>query len=157
MVLDANGNPINGTPRQPNSGWSGPPGAVDLNLNKSGPTTATAGTQIQYTLAFSNTGNQKRNGRCPNRHPPTGLTYISNNSGLPFSQPTLGTLVWQIGTVPTATTQSFQLTAAIGSGVIGPIINQATISTPLTETNQANNSDQQMTNVNPSGHNPRSH
>ncbi len=149
--LDANGNPINGTPRQPNSGWSGPPGAVDLSLNKNGPTTATAGTQIQYTLAFSNTGSEIATAVVLTDTLPNGLTYISDNSGLPLSQPTLGTLVWQVGTVPTATTQAFQLTVAIGSGVIGQVINQATISTPLTETNQANNSDQHTTNVNPGG------
>ena len=149
--LDAAGNPINGTPRQPNSGWSGTAAVVDLVLHKSGPAQAAAGSNIQYTLSFSNTGNLTAAAVVLTDTLPAGLSYVSNNSGLPLNQPTPGTLVWQVGAVPTGTVESFQLTAAIGNNVTGPVTNQAVISTPLTETNILNNTAQATTNVSGSG------
>ncbi|MFZ0545416.1 MAG: lamin tail domain-containing protein [Candidatus Promineifilaceae bacterium] len=149
--LDADGSPINGTPRQPNSGWNGPAPTIDLVLHKTGPAQATAGSNIQYTLTFTNTGSQTATGVVLTDTLPSSLTYITDNSGFPFNQPTPGTLVWQVGSVPTATLQSFQLTAVIGSSVIGLVTNQATISTPLTETNTLNNTAQATTNVTGSG------
>lgn len=149
--LDADGNPINGTPRQPNSGWNGTAVVVDLVLHKSGPAQAMAGSNIQYTLAFSNTGTQAATGVTLTDTLPAGLTYVTDNSGLPLNQPVPGTLVWQIGTVTTGTVQTFQLTAAVGNNVSGFVTNQAHISTPLTETNTVNNSAQVMTNIIGSG------
>jgi uncharacterized repeat protein (TIGR01451 family) len=129
--LDAAGNPINGTPRQPNSGWGGMGQLPDLALQKTGPAQATAGTNIQYTLSFSNTGDAGATAVILTDTLPSGLSYVGDNSGLPFNQPVPGTLVWQVGSVPAGTVQSFQLTAAIGNNVSGQVTNQAVISTPL--------------------------
>ncbi|MCI0393958.1 MAG: lamin tail domain-containing protein [Chloroflexi bacterium] len=129
----------------------GPGPVPDLVLHKDGPTTAVAGSHIAYTLSLANLGNLTATGVLLTDTLPAGLGYIGDDSGFPVSQPTPGTLVWQISPLLAGGSTSFNLTATIASNVSGPVTNQAVASTSLTETNTANNSAQVTTVVAGSG------
>ena len=143
--IDVNGGPINGTPGQPNSRWSVIPDDVDLSLAKTGPNIAPAGSQIRYTLAFRNDGPNMATGVIVSDTLPNGLEYHSDDSQFPLSQPSSGTLNWQVGTVPGGTQMSFHVTATIGQQLAGIITNLASIDGNETDTDPINNDSQAET------------
>lgn len=112
---------------------------ADLVLHKSGPDTAVAGQTISYLLSFNNSGALTATGVILTDSLPAGLNYQSDSGGYPFQQPAPGTLVWQIGSLPPAASASFYLTAAIAPNLYGAVVNEAWITTEVTETNLANN------------------
>lgn len=118
---------------------STPPGEPDLQLAKAGPATAAAGSNIIYQISLSNAGQHVATDVVLTDTLPTGLAYVSDDSGYPLSQPFPDTLVWTVGAVPTATTHSFYLTATIAETLLGPVTNQISATTRYTESNTANN------------------
>lgn len=149
--LDANGNPLNGTPGRPNATWgeplptptptpTPPPNhtlAADLALTQSGPTQIFEGERITYTLSIRNNGNLTAAGVVLTDSLPAGVVYLTDTSGLPLqnSQP----LVWAVGEVYTSTAITFEVVGQLPAGWLGQLVNQAQISTIVTETNLANN------------------
>ena len=119
----------------------------DLVTGKSGPVTATAGATIQYTIMLSNIGSGSAPEVVLTDTLPAGLSYVTDNSGLPLVQPLPGLLVWQVGLVPTPGSISFELTASIASNVSGTVTNLIEVSTSVTETNTTNNGAQAATTV----------
>lgn len=130
------------------SSGSGSNGQPDLALEKRGPTTAVAGENISYEIRLRNSGTLSATGVILTDTLPAGLTYVNDDSGYPHSQPTPETAVWQIGTVPTDTLITFNLTATIEATTLGAVANQITATTVTTETMTANNSALFTTTVN---------
>jgi uncharacterized repeat protein (TIGR01451 family) len=141
---DTDGMPVNGTPRQPNSSWQ-PAGEPDLAVYKGGPPFAEQGSQFQYDIMLSNTGALTASGVILTDTLPTGLEFVDEDSGYPFSQPLSRTLRWQIDSVAPEGSVVFSLTVAVASDIAGSITNEITASTILSESNLANNSAQAHT------------
>lgn len=114
---------------------------VDLVMEKTGPATVIAGTNLIYTLRVTNNGTGTATSVVLADPTPAGLTFVAAGSpcaaGFPCSLPDLGP------------GQSAQLTAtfAVPPGYAGanPVSNTATVSTAAPEGNPANNSATQTT------------
>ncbi len=119
-----------------------PIGEPDLSVQKSGPATAVASSTITYSLSLNNIGQVTATGVILTDTLPPGLSYLSDNSGLPLNQPDVRTLVWQVGELVTNTAVSFQVTAYISPAIIGPITNYITATTTFSESNSSNNRSQ---------------
>ncbi|MFP4344741.1 MAG: lamin tail domain-containing protein [Anaerolineales bacterium] len=129
---DADGNPINGTPKAPNSAYQ-----PDLVVAKSGPLTAEVGSLITYHLLVTNTG--------PLTATDTHLTDTLPVDFVPVatSHPTLTqqgpTLVWAIGELGNGAGREITLTVQLPQ-VAGDYVNAITASTTVTESWLDNNS-----------------
>lgn len=147
--LDASGNPLNATPTQPNSAWdiAPPEDEPDLVVGKTGPAQADAGTSITYQLTLQNNGFIPAVGVLLTDTLPIGLSYLSDNSGLPHTQPNSQTIVWTVGTVLTSTILDFDLTVAIAPNLNQSVTNQLVASTTTPETNTSNNTASATTQV----------
>lgn len=144
--LDCNGAPINGTPKAPNSAW-GSPGA-DLKIDKRGPATVLPGERITYTLALSNAGDLPAETVRLTDVLPAQVQFLTHTAPYPFLQPTTGTLVWEMGTVPTTTAGSpvtFTLTGRVEATASGELANVVTATTTTPEGNPADNTDTTVT------------
>ena len=143
---DANNNPLNGTPKARNSATPIP--AADLSIRKAGPASVLPGAQITYTIAFSNVGTLDAAGVVITDVLPAAVTYQSDTSGYPVSEPMPGTRVWTVGAVGvTSSTITFQVVGQVSGGATGDLTNAITITTATTETVTANNHDTWVTSV----------
>ena len=113
--------------------------SADIALAKSGPAGASPGDTVTYTLSLSNQGDLPADGIVITDTLPTGLTYISDTSGLPLTMPGPGILVWSVGSLTPAQTVTFDLSISIAVGVSGNVVNQATAATITQESNPNNN------------------
>ena len=145
--LDANGNPLNGTPKQDNALWP-PLDEPDLAVSKAAPALATAGELIPYELHLANLGGISAAGVRLTDTLPAGLVYVSDDSGLPVNQ-NPPYLVWEVGSLGAGAVLDFTLTATIGSGVTGLITNSLSAGTTTPESNLGNNLAQATTQVVP--------
>ncbi len=129
--LDANGDPISGTPRCRNSAASP---AADLVVEKTAPPYATAGERIGYTIRLRNAGNVTATTvRLTDTLPP-GTDFYTHTATYTFTRPANDTLVWEIGTLPVSTAlASFTVLADVAHHVSGPITNVLTATTTITE------------------------
>ena len=136
---DANGDPLNGTPTQPNSLWLGQPGTEDLVLSKDAPPASPAGDFLRYRLSLSNTGSVTATGIVLTDVLPAGLSYVDDDAGPLPAQPVNGTFVWSLDDLPPAAAITFHLTASVGVSVSGPVTNVAWVSAAISETVVENN------------------
>jgi len=86
----------------------------DPGLAVAGPAEATALSEIEYTLTFSNAGQATAQGVVITDRLPAGVSYRTDDSGLPHSEPLPGTIVWQVGRLPPGESRSFTIGAAVG-------------------------------------------
>ncbi len=110
--------------------------SADLAITKTGPTGATPGTNLVYSITVTNNGPSDAANVAVNDPTPVGLTFVSNSGACTTPYPcALGTLV--AGAVRTVTT-----TYAVPSGYSGPnpIQNAATVSSTTPDPNPSNNS-----------------
>lgn len=103
---DANGNPLNGTPGRPNSRYAAP----GLTLAVDGPASATAGSTFTACLLVGNNGGPPAMGVVVTGSLPAGLSFVSQSSPFPFSQPTSQTLRWEVGDLPGGVLQAITFT-----------------------------------------------
>ncbi len=130
---DCSGDPLNGTPRAPNSVWSLP--GADLQADKNGPDTTLPGALITYTIALSNAGNLPAETVYLTDVLPSQVQLLAHSAPYPLHQPLTGTLVWDLGTVPTTTADApitFILTGQVETTAAGVLVNiiSATTTTP---------------------------
>lgn len=116
-----------------------PPALPNLKLEKEGPDAATAGSVIPYQLRLSNAGAVTITGVVLTDVLPPGLTFVGENSVLPFSQPSSGTLRWQVGALAPGVTATWMVTAAADTTVYGVVTNTARVSAPVTESARLDN------------------
>lgn len=112
----------------------------DLTISKTGPATAGANVDIVYTLTAGNVGGVSAQGVVITDTLPSGLTYVNDSSGLPLTQPTPGTLVWQAGALAGGASLNFTLRVHVGPNVSGNVVNTVTIGGDPLEIAIGNNS-----------------
>ncbi|TET52289.1 MAG: DUF11 domain-containing protein [Anaerolineales bacterium] len=120
--LDAEGDPIRGTPGARSSCYA-PPG---LGVKKTGPRVATAGQTLTYHLVVRNTGALTAAGVVVTDAVPAGLTLVDVDSPLPISQPASGTLRAVVGDITPGATLSIALTFRPEGSLTGSVTNVAT-------------------------------
>jgi uncharacterized repeat protein (TIGR01451 family) len=145
--LDANGQPLNGTPKNLNSVV--PPPAPDLAVDKTGPVTTTPGTQITYLLAVSNVGDLTAPDVRITDTLPTGLSFISQSSSYPFAfqQVAPNTLVWTAASMPTGTEALITLHGQVAENAPSGLVNNLAAATTAEEMALENNADAWETRV----------
>ncbi|MGC9399061.1 MAG: lamin tail domain-containing protein [Anaerolineae bacterium] len=122
---DADGNPINGTPKAPNSCYVSSEPAPQLNLVKTGPAAVAPRTLFTYHIAFSNTGTLTATNVVLTDTLPTGLATVAQTS--PYSFTAAGqTLRWDVGELPTATLGQIALVVSQTEALAGHVTNHVT-------------------------------
>jgi uncharacterized repeat protein (TIGR01451 family) len=136
--LDADGDPINGTPKCRNAAASP---AADLAVGFGDvPAQIDAGDRFTYTLRFRNAGNIAAAATWLTHTLPSGLTFFTQTSSCTFSHPSTSTLVWQVGDLPVSTTLSVvAVVVDADSDVSGDLTNVMTATTAVTDTPTGNN------------------
>lgn len=128
--------------------------SADLNISKSGPATAVAGTQITYILTLSNAGPSAANGATFGDPLPASLTGVSATcvnatggvSGCTASVSS-NNVTGTVGTFPSGGSVQIQITGTISPGTTGSLSNFATISPP-SGTNDPNSADNTSATIN---------
>lgn len=131
---DANNQPINGTPKQPNSATP-----ADLYIVKSAPDAVLLDHEITYTLMFGNAGGKSASGVMITDTLPMSATFITQTSSYPFTQ-TDRELVWQIGALSSSLNAlSLTLTISMPTGFLGLITNTVIITSEALDYRLDNN------------------
>jgi len=125
---------------------------ANLSVAKSGPETVDPGAEITYTIRLSNTGGAPAADVVVTDTLPSGVTHLRQSSPYPFTQPTAGVLVWQIGTVPSGGVPiSFTVTGLVTDTASGALVNVVTATTTTSETTTTDNTAHWTTTVSPGG------
>jgi large repetitive protein len=120
-------------------------GSADLTINKSGPATATAGTDITYTVTLTNSGPSTATSVSLTDSVPANTTFISESqtTGPAFScvKPPVGgtgTITCTIGSFPVGSA-TFSITVHISPGATGTITNTANVASVTSDPNPSGN------------------
>ncbi len=97
----------------------------DAIILKSGPITLAPGSDITYTLTYSEAGVAALSGVVITDILPAGFTYVSDTSGLTLTS--LSPLVWEVGTLPGLTRRSFTVRVTAPLSVVSRVTNTALI------------------------------
>jgi cardiolipin synthase len=131
---DANGNPINGTPKQPNSA-----APAELSIIKSAPEVALTNHELTYTLWFVNVGGKNATGVVITDFLPVSVTLITQTSSCVFTQ-TGQMLGWQIGSLSSYSgTISFTIVVSPETDLTGWLTNTAVITSEVADYRPGNN------------------
>src|SRR5205823_2370018 len=110
---------------------------ADLAIAKSAPATASAGTDITYSLTVTNIGPSTSSGGTVTDVLPAQVSFVSASAG---STNAAGTVTCNVGTLAPGATQPFTIVVHINPAATGPIANTATVTaTNLTEDPNATN------------------
>jgi uncharacterized repeat protein (TIGR01451 family) len=150
--LDANGDPIAGTPGACNSVYIGPtPPRADVVIAKSGPATARPDDVVTYSIAISNTGSIPASDVLITDRLPSAVTFIAQDSPFAFDRAD-NILTWRAGDVPVGTPPlRITVTGRLSVSAYGTLVNIVSATTTTTETHSTNNSATWGTNVNGNG------
>ncbi|MEA1965036.1 MAG: hypothetical protein U9O41_07930 [Candidatus Aerophobetes bacterium] len=121
--------------------------SADLLMEKSGPATGTAGTNITYTLTVTNLGPSDAVDVSVTDSIPTGTEWVSDTS-LGAYDPATG--VWTIGNLTAGSTTSLDITVKILSGTTDSLVNAAVVSTTTSDPDTTNDTASVTTTVNTS-------
>ena len=110
--------------------------SADVQVTKSGPANAVAGTNVVYTITVTNAGPSDATGVTLADPTPPGLTFVSNVGDCTTAFPC------DLGTLPRAATRTITATFAIPAGYTtpNPIANTATVSSLTPDAAAGNNS-----------------
>jgi uncharacterized repeat protein (TIGR01451 family) len=137
--LDADANPVNGTPGAQNSCYqSAVGGFADLTIAKTGPITARPGDLVIYHIILSNTGTTTATATLITDSFPSSVALITQTSSFTFSQLD-GMFAWEMGDVLTSARNVITISGRVSSAASGIITNQVTATTAASETNLSNN------------------
>lgn len=139
--LDANGNPIHGTPRALNSAYAALYASrADLELDGVGPTQATVGDTVIYVVSLSNVGGHVAAGTRLTHTLPPGLEFLAQDSAaLTFTQAG-DVLLWELGNLAPANPQKITVTLWITeTAPLGPRTGPFTATTTTPEVYLRNN------------------
>jgi len=91
------------------------PMAPDLQIHLSGPSAVVPGSQVRYTLTFTNTGVEGTTGVVVTQTLSNGLVYVGDSSGWVRSFHAGGSVSWQIGELAPGEGGSFVVTATVAT------------------------------------------
>ena len=128
--------------------------SADLSVNKSGPATANAGTNITYTVTLTNNGPSNAANAALTDTVPANTTFVSESqmTGPTFSCTTpaaggTGTVNCSIASLAPGSA-TFSITVHINPGAVGAVIsNTANVTATTTDSNPGNNSSTFLTNA----------
>ena len=122
------------------------PPAADLSIAKTGPASATPGTTFSYTLVVTNTGPNEAAAVTIADVTPPGLTFVSTAGACTTAFPCA------VGTLASGQSAAIVATFAVPAGYTtpNPIVNTASVSSPTSDPDSANNSTTSTTSVGPS-------
>ena len=138
--LDADGNPINGTPKASNSCCQPPVGGADIVVAKAGPVTAAPGSLITYHIALSNSGTITATSVRVTDTLPSAVDFITQTSTFTFEHHR-HELAWRLRDVPAGTRHLITVTGRVTATASGMYTNLVTATTTASETATANNTD----------------
>ncbi|MDX1663540.1 MAG: lamin tail domain-containing protein [Candidatus Promineifilaceae bacterium] len=140
--LDAHGQPLNGTPRQPNSAWvdTAPVESPDLVLRKFAPPTVTTGAPLLYKLVLSNTGSLTATDVTLTDTLPGGTTFAGQQSELQWRVVTPDIVVWSANTLSVGAALTVWLTVTVDAPLGTQLFNHAVAAAGETESAEGNNS-----------------
>ncbi|MBN1976442.1 MAG: DUF11 domain-containing protein, partial [Anaerolineae bacterium] len=125
---------------------------ADVSIAKTGPALALPDSALTYKLTCANVGTDHASGVVVSDTLPAGVSYLSDDSGLPCPACTVGatgTLTWQVGTISATETLSFSvngwLTGSVSAGTI--LTNTASITATGGDSTTSNNGSTWATNV----------
>ncbi len=107
---------------------------ADLEISKSG---VVAGNTVTYTVSVFNNGPNDATGVSVTDMIPAELTYVSDDCGGMNTPP----WTWNLGNLANGASATCVITTTINSGVVGPIVNTATVSGDQTDPAPGNESD----------------
>ena len=137
--LDADANPVNGTPGAQNSCYQSAAGGVaDLTIAKTGPITASPDDLVTYHIVLSNTGTTTATATLITDSFPSSLVFITQTSSFTFSELD-GILAWEMGDVLTDSRNVITISGRVIPTASGTITNLVTATTAASETNRSNN------------------
>jgi uncharacterized repeat protein (TIGR01451 family) len=120
-------------------------GSADLTINKTGPASANAGTNITYTVTLTNSGPSNAANVSLTDAVPANTTFVSETqtTGPTFSCTTpavggTGTITCTLGSMP-VTSATFSITVNINAGASGTITNTANVSSTTADPNPSGN------------------
>jgi uncharacterized repeat protein (TIGR01451 family) len=120
-------------------------GSADLTINKTGPASANAGTDITYTVTLTNAGPSAAANVSLTDTVPANTTFVSESqtNGPIFSCTTpaaggTGTITCTIGSLPVGSA-AFSITVHINPGATGSVTNTANAATPTPDPNSTGN------------------
>jgi len=120
---------------------------VDVALVKTAsPTTATPGDNVTYTLVATNNGPSTANAVSIGDPLPSGVTFVSADSGCAFAS---GTVTCAIGTLAKDASATKHFVVKIANATTGTVHNVGTVSTTSPDSNPANDSDDADVTVTP--------
>jgi uncharacterized repeat protein (TIGR01451 family) len=123
--------------------------SADLSVDKSGPISVIAGTEITYTIVVSNVGQLIAAGAHVTDTLPVSVTFVRQSAPYPFTHDGR-VLTWVVGDVLTSVTPiSWTVTGLVDLRLAGTLTNVAEATTTSDELFTANNSDQATTLVTP--------
>jgi uncharacterized repeat protein (TIGR01451 family) len=135
--LDANGQPVNGTPANLNSVSQ----YADLSVGKSGPVAAAPLTPITYTLVVSNAGNLTAANVRVTDTLPYSVDFLSQESSYPFdfSQLSPRQLLWTAEELPVGVAARITLSGWLTDTTASFVVNTAEVATLSQEEDLSNN------------------
>jgi large repetitive protein len=114
----------------------------DVEIRKSGPATASPGTQITYSLRISNAGPSDAMGVAVTDTLPVGVAFVSATGGgsLDAGAGPSGVVVWDtIPTIPAGADTAFSVVVRIPPGATGTLRNAAAVTSLSSDPDPANN------------------
>ncbi|MGC9520599.1 MAG: lamin tail domain-containing protein [Anaerolineae bacterium] len=137
--LDAEGTPLNGTPRAPNSATV-MPSYADLAVQMHGPAVVTSTTPILYRITLANHGPHTATGVTLIDYLPKSTVLISQTSTFPFAS-TPSTVTWKVPDLDPGFTSAFTVSLRLQSPItaVDRITNSIAITAATFDGNPANN------------------
>ncbi|HUD41569.1 MAG TPA: DUF11 domain-containing protein, partial [Dokdonella sp.] len=108
--------------------------SADLTVVKNGPSSATPGESLSYTLSVSNDGPSDAQGVVLDDPTPAGLTFVSASAPCASGFPCV------LGTLASGANTTVTVTFAVPAGHTGSIVNTATVSSSTTDPDPGSNS-----------------
>ncbi len=128
--LDADRNPINGTPKA----WNSRGVAADVSIRKTGPLVVSPGGEITFDLFLSSSGELTATDVVVTDTLPPEVGYLRSTGPIFPTQPTSRTLVWKVGAMPPgASPVTISFTGRLTDAATGTITNAACIATEAME------------------------
>jgi uncharacterized repeat protein (TIGR01451 family) len=114
--------------------------SADLSIAKSGPATATPGTNIVYTLSVDNLGPSIATGVVVTDELPAGVDFVSAVASVGTFSAVSGTVTWSVGNLaPSDPVQTLDITVFIQPAATGQLVNSAAVSSMTSDPDLSNN------------------
>ena len=116
-------------------------GSADLAITKTGPATATPGTQLTYTIGVDNLGPSTATGVVVTDQLPPAVSFVSAVADVGSFNVAGGVVTWNVGTLaPGDPVREIDITVAVAPDAAGQLVNTASVTSATADPSTANNS-----------------